>query len=561
MGRFLIAGAHVLAPGQGPVRIPPALNIATRRPATSIPRNRRVLRGVDARCLRRFGGIVMMESIGKAVVRLGGDTERSLRAAVHNARWYQGKSSPIAEVGFNHGTVPVPGGKYMVALADVRSEGTAAADKAYAMVLPWAPAGEMSDRGIAPDATAALTQIIAGNQTIEGSGAKLIGQGTDGLAQAMRGRGTIEVKPFAETSSNTNSMVTMPNGERYVLQLIRAHGVADESVGGITSKAADMMEFHARKGYHGSLELGGKLQHVDSSGVHRTVGILSKFIPNEGDGFAYNVGMLKKLAASDGPRATDELIAKGRDEARRQGEALGSFHAVNTSGGPGSRYQALEPTAAQVAAATAHDATSAEQLIRSLPKDWQPAVGGADFPAKLRAAVADASASRTTGPTQKWLQTHGDFHGGQLMRQKDGTYRVVDVDGEPGVPLAKRLAPAHGLTDAVRQSSSYEYAVEQAIADLTKQGNAPTAEAVSAMRRSAAQSRKTFEDTYFEQTKGTGIMPETRAEFDALLKQYKLSNGVYELLYELNNRATDVLYHAPAARLKGLLQATGHAAG
>lgn len=110
---------------------------------------------------------------------------------------------------------------------------------------------------------------------------------------------------------------------------------------------------------------------------------------------------------------------------------------------------------------------------------------------------------------------HGDLHLGQCLRKPDGSWVVLDFEGEPLRPLSERTEPDSPLRDVAGVLRSFDYALE------------PTA-------RDAAQSE--FLAGYGEQ-----IDPD-------ILNVYEIEKALYELRYEQQFRPH--MAHIPLAALR-----------
>src|SRR5205814_10375919 len=54
------------------------------------------------------------------------------------------------------------------------------------------------------------------------------------------------------------------------------------------------------------------------------------------------------------------------------------------------------------------------------------------------------------------LDTHGDYHVGQVLRTPDGSMSVIDFDGNPTRPAALRAAPGPAARDVASMLGSLE---------------------------------------------------------------------------------------------------------
>ena len=177
-----------------------------------------------------------------------------------------------------------------------------------------------------------------------------------------------------------------------------------------------------------------------------------------------------------------------------------------------------------------HDA-----LRRALPAAGQ-SVGLAWLRSELRrrARSAAASASVLTGrlPAIERLYArldaqgadgdlldvqhiHGDLHLGQVLRAGDGTWRVLDFEGEPMRPLEERQRPDLPLRDVAGMLRSFDYAA--AVGEATS----PTW---------AADARAAFLEGY------AAVAGAPDGSGTTLRDALELDKALYEVVYEAGNR-------------------------
>lgn len=138
-------------------------------------------------------------------------------------------------------------------------------------------------------------------------------------------------------------------------------------------------------------------------------------------------------------------------------------------------------------------------------------------------AVRSAFAALDRPPPGERLQrVHGDLHLGQVLR--DGSsWRVIDFEGEPTVPIAERVTRRSGLQDVAGMLRSLDYVA----ATLERVADPETAVAA---RRWERRARAAFLAGYAE---GTGVDLAAR---QTLLRACELDKAVYEVAYEAAHR-------------------------
>jgi maltose alpha-D-glucosyltransferase/alpha-amylase len=133
------------------------------------------------------------------------------------------------------------------------------------------------------------------------------------------------------------------------------------------------------------------------------------------------------------------------------------------------------------------------------------------------------------------IRHHGDYHLGQVLQAADGTFMVIDFEGEPARPLTERRAKHSALRDVAGMLRSFAYAA----ATLADESRATLGDrnAVTRASRWERQMREAFLRGYLPEGKEhPPFVPSGRARFDVLLELFETEKMFYELMYELNNR-------------------------
>ncbi|KIF67896.1 maltokinase [Streptomyces sp. AcH 505] len=231
---------------------------------------------------------------------------------------------------------------------------------------------------------------------------------------------------------------------------------------------------------------------VDPSGSDEplTLGVLQTFLRGSQDGW-----QLALAALDEGREFTDEARILGRATAEVH-TALAAALPTVTLG----RSQT-----AQVAHAMRERLDAAAQAVPAL----LPYVPG------LRTAFDALAGLDAAGRGRPAQRVHGDLHLGQTLRSPDGSWSVIDFEGEPARPLAERRRPQPPVRDVAGMLRSFDYAArshEPWRADW------------------AARCRDAFCEGYAE---AAGTDPRAEPE---LLRAYETDKAVYEVLYEARHR-------------------------
>ncbi|MFJ7153602.1 maltokinase [Streptomyces sp. NPDC101118] len=242
------------------------------------------------------------------------------------------------------------------------------------------------------------------------------------------------------------------------------------------------------------------------TGEPLTLGVLQPYLRGSDDGWQL---ALRRLGAGDA----------FTDEAYEMGRATAEVHSALAAALPTVRLGPAE-TARLAAAMTARLASTVREVPALRP-----------YEAGLRAAFdALALVPGGRGGRGGWAQRiHGDLHLGQTLRAADGSWRLIDFEGEPARPLAERRCPEPAVKDVAGMLRSFDYAARS---------HEPWSPAWAEACRAA------FCSGY---AATTGRDPR---EDPVLLRAFETDKAVYEARYEYRHRP-DWL-HVPMAAIRRL---------
>lgn len=134
------------------------------------------------------------------------------------------------------------------------------------------------------------------------------------------------------------------------------------------------------------------------------------------------------------------------------------------------------------------------------------------------------------------IRYHGDYHLGQVLRTREGSWMIIDFEGEPARPLEERRARHSPLRDVAGMMRSFAYAAATGAMNTGGVGSDPRVESRSA--RWEREVREHFMSGYLA---GAGaaadaLLPASADGTAALLELLEAEKLFYELGYELNNR-------------------------
>ena len=132
------------------------------------------------------------------------------------------------------------------------------------------------------------------------------------------------------------------------------------------------------------------------------------------------------------------------------------------------------------------------------------------------------------GITLTAQRIHGDYHLGQVLAV-DGRWVVIDFEGEPAVPLARRRAFAPSLRDIAGMLRSFDYASRHPFMDSSVEPR------IAEAKRTQAQSWAKACQSAFCDAYGTASGVELTVS-SPLLKAFVMQKAVYEVVYEARHR-------------------------
>jgi trehalose synthase-fused probable maltokinase len=262
--------------------------------------------------------------------------------------------------------------------------------------------------------------------------------------------------------------------------------------------------------FRGTPPMVGGLEYRGPSGDTASVALLQRFEANRGDAWTTTLGRVR--AVLNGADVTESIQAMAR-----LGQTTAELH-LALAGGSGDF--SAEPI-------TAQDIALWKRAIHD-------EVGRAvDALARRQIDVdADALLSRAEGVAALHgaLKTrhHGDYHLGQVLERDDGSFVIIDFEGEPAKPLAQRREKRSPLRDVAGMLRSLDYARNAAL-----RGSGSSA--VERAQEWYAAARQAFLDTYLAAVRRekSHLLP---ADIEPPLAALELEKAAYEVLYELDNR-------------------------
>ncbi|MGI4731657.1 MAG: maltose alpha-D-glucosyltransferase [Janthinobacterium lividum] len=322
-----------------------------------------------------------------------------------------------------------------------------------------------------------------------------------------------EAEPTWLAAEQSNSTVTL--GDTAVLKLLRriAPGVHPD---------VEMIRHLTAAGYANVPAMLGSVTRSED-GRDSLVMLLQRFVRNQGDGWAWTLAALERLATDD-----HFTFSNYANLARTLGVRLAEMHAVlaRPSDDP-----AFAPEALDASAATGLGERVGAQLDRALASVPQETIAGtvledaAGVRERIMAVARSAEGNVRT-------RIHGDLHLGQLL-VAGSDVMFIDFEGEPAKSIEERRGKDLALRDVAGILRSFDYA--EAVAARSRPAGAET-QAMRAGERSA-RFRELAAAAFLAGYRGEDEPSEgDGAPRDPLLLVFLLEKAAYEIAYEAANR-------------------------
>ena len=322
----------------------------------------------------------------------------------------------------------------------------------------------------------------------------------------------------------------------------------------------------------------GEISISSRSAVKTTVAMLQGFVPNQGDGWQWFLEELANWlpAAARGPAPAhsvfpswvrqDEQVPQGLeairstlDAAALLGTRTAELHLALSSSSSHAAFVPEPLTSADLA----HDALRIESQIESafealkaaLPRldDVNCDQAGLLLSSRIK-LIQKARSIQSLESAGQRIRIHGDYHLGQTLRiapdgkndsrveeNQNGDFVLIDFEGEPARPIEERRQKRSPLKDVVGMMRSFAYAafssVDRCCADRGgADGTMDRTVLIEWAQAWQAAATAQFLASYREATAVERDLLPPPKEAQILLSAYLLEKGLYELLYELNNR-------------------------
>lgn len=298
----------------------------------------------------------------------------------------------------------------------------------------------------------------------------------------------------------------------------------------------------------------GWAEYCSLDGSSAPVGVLQRFVPNEGDGWAW---VLREVSAVSRQSSVESTLA---GEIAALGRTLAGLHLALASRADVPEFAPEPICEADVDAWRRRTLGSLGEVLARVEHGLRNGPAGTGWSAadrrlgavvrdgadRLRAAI-EGIAALADGSVVK-TRHHGDFHLGQTLVGRDG-WIIIDFEGEPLRSLAERRAKQTPLRDLAGLLRSLDYA--RATAERTSSADSGDPESprpagpLSAPERGGELLAALFERcrsallaAYVETVRAGGapLLPASSEALERALLALETEKALYELTYELGNR-------------------------
>jgi trehalose synthase-fused probable maltokinase len=361
---------------------------------------------------------------------------------------------------------------------------------------------------LVPELGAGLAEAMATGARLETAQGAFAFRGVEGLSfthPALRSIGAEQ--------SNTTVVID----DAYAMKVFR------KLEAGINPEL-EMLRFLSARDYPNIAPLRGWYEYEGPT-VATTLGVLQDYLPDGHDGW--------QLALEEIPTTPARFL----ERAGSLGAATAHLHSTLATDYEDPAFAPDEPSTESMALLRAKIDEDIELMFQTLPEldSLAPiASRGAD----VRARLAQRPLITTSG---RYIRIHGDYHLGQTLARPDGSWILLDFEGEPARPLSERRRKRSALRDVASMLRSFAYAA----AAVQRAGGSVPAEF-------ELHARTAFLDSYFADV-DQSLLPAGDPAVENLLGIFELEKAIYELRYELNNRPDWVAI--PVAGIERLLEA------
>lgn len=407
---------------------------------------------------------------------------------------------------------------------------------------------------------AAFAQSLLGSmerrRRFKGEEGDILGIPT-GSFRRLRGEGELQPLPLRVEQSNSS----VAFGDRLVLK------VARRVVDGENPETEIGRFLTDEAGFEAIAPLAGVLEYQRRRHAPAVIGVLQRFVHNEGDAWHYAQDSLRQFferalseydveettptggldpldrAEATPPDVAKSLMGAWLESARLLGIRTAELHRALASA-PADHPFAPEPMGAlylrslyqSLRNLTSRSFQSLEDRLDRLPEAVRD--DAADLLADRARVLQVFEEIRKSRSSALRIRVHGDYHLGQVLHT-GRDFVLIDFEGEPARSLSERRQKRSALVDVAGMLRSFDYAAHSGVAGgggtgLVRPQDATALDAWANFWLEWTSSA--FLRAYLHTADGAAFLPTDRKDLRLALTVARLEKAVYELGYELNNR-------------------------
>ncbi len=505
--------------------------------------------------------------------------ENELCAYLQGRRWFGGKGREIKSVQIRD-SIGVPTGRaeaFVLLLEVDYREGdpenyllpvsAATGDEALALeqkypeqVIARLRIGPGTELGVVYAAarsrpfTRALLETIARRRCFAGDAGELKASASAG----WRNGDAKVLEPSFRKAEQSNTSVIF--GQKYFLKLFRRLEAG-------VNPDLEVGRFLTERNFRNIPQVAGSLEYRRRGGEQFTVGILTRFLPEAQDAWAYMLDMLSryfdrvrttppgarlqtgaetsllKLSTLELPEPVLALLGTSVELARLLGQRTGEMHLALASD---TRDPAFAPepfTPFYQRGLFQSMRNLAVQNLQFLRRSLDPMPAAVKPEAERvlsleHELIARFRAVYQTRISALRIRCHGDFHLGQVLYTgKDFVF--IDFEGEPARSLGERRIKRSPLRDVAGMIRSFDYITYSALFKQLELGTLQEEDLPLLEPWTGVWYRwvsAIFLGAYLKVLNQSDLLPHSPEQLTILLNAHLLEKAIYELGYELNNR-------------------------
>jgi maltose alpha-D-glucosyltransferase / alpha-amylase len=319
--------------------------------------------------------------------------------------------------------------------------------------------------------------------------------------------------------------------------------------------------------FQGTPPFAGAIEYKSADGERAALAMLEGFVPAQGDGWTLTLEELARyyencatvafpeggsavladvidLAEQEPSQLAHDHVGIALESAARLGRSTAELHLslASPAGDPAFTPETLSASDVQsLLTGLRHEATSVLDLLKDsiagLPDELIEPAGlvlglRRQILQSFRLPLGNTAGDRTFGQR---IRIHGDYRLGKVLQVKTD-YVIVDLEAEPGIPIARRRAKLSPLRDVAGMLRSLGYAAYAGLIGHTARRPEDWDSLEPWARLWERSTGAEFLRAYRGAAQGAPFLPTADSDFRRLLAIHLLDKALNELSYELNNR-------------------------